>query len=165
MNVTNNWKMKLLLILAIIIAIGLIPTGDTDNTNDANVPENNSVDETPTTPYSAEYIESIRSESVNEFYNGNDTSLTIRYDLDAADSALNSDELSDKQERRALENAATVLDETSSNESVDYVALYAYVETNEGEVVSTKIIVPNEDLSTDEIRQRADQYKHNDYLY
>jgi len=118
----------------------------------------------------AEYVESVESVENDTLWVGGDNgslqdTLEIRYMLDAPDSALNEDKLSDKAEQRALENAYHALQQVDTEE-YGAVTIYASIETDDGTAVSTKIVVHDIEgmESADDLRY-AEQYKFNRYLY
>lgn len=100
---------------------------------------------------------------------GGDTLVSVRYNLDTD---TFDGMTSEKAEKRAAFTAREVVMELQ-DEDVSEVAIYAYVPTNNGESVSTKIVIEMENVegvdwascAVDCMKTHSDQWKHNDYLY
>ncbi|QLG61073.1 hypothetical protein [Halorarum salinum] len=120
----------------------------------------------------SDYRDGVREVDTLDGYDGRDGYLIeLRYDL-FVDGFGN---LEDDAEHRAGQVAVATLEAMADTnaENVTAVAIYAYVPTNNGDAVSTKIVI---DMSTVEsidwnsyawqsLRDDAYQYKFNDYLY
>lgn len=112
----------------------------------------------------------VRSIKTQSIANGK-MRADIRYNLDT--SAPFSSFTAKKAERRAGFTARSVILELLKNENVDEIAIYAYVPTTGGNTVSTKIVISREQAESvnwdacawECLRQKADQYKFNGYLY
>lgn len=118
------------------------------------------------------YVKNIRTIEVGSYHNGEKIvdSLDVRYDLRTPN---NSEKAEERAAMVTCEVLSAVLD-VENRGNVGTVAAYAYVPTTDGDdSVSTKCVInlgqfEGQDMSGcygPVLRDHADQYKHNSYLY
>lgn len=177
--VTRHLNKKRAVLVVIVLAIILVPSGGTGDSPDESDPV---ATDTPSAELEAvqsaksglsdgsSWNDETREVSVEEGPN-NTTTLDVRYNLQT--DTLGGEFDSDEAEKRAGFTARNVL-QSIEGEDVDRLAIYAYVPTEDGgDTVSTKIVIDAEKAESIDfdscawkcVREEASQYKHNSYLY